>query len=109
MNELCGMAIANLKLSKEEFYSLTPIELYYAFNSYYKEKEINQRFASENMRLQTAYLVSYLSMNEITFNSLNELMPFDWDKKTEEIDRIGYTPEDWEELDKIYCDKKEAL
>ena len=60
------------------------------------------------MRLQTFYLLNIQLDTKDRFTSTTEMMPFIWDEKSEEINNIGYTTEDWEELDKIYLNNKEA-
>jgi hypothetical protein len=56
------------------------------------------------MRLQTYYLVQYLSMGETNITSMHELMPFDWDNDSPKEELI-ITDEDWIRLNEKYCGK----
>jgi hypothetical protein len=51
------------------------------------------------MRLQTYYLVQYLSMTDTKLTSLHQMMPFEWDEETNKAE----IEVDWMKLDKFYC------
>lgn len=61
-----------------------------------------QRFESDRMRLQTYYLVQYLSMGETKLSSATQMMPFEWDKLQELKPVLKLTEEDWIMFDNKY-------
>lgn len=88
-------------LSKEEFYDLTPIEFDFALKEYNEKEHSRQRFELTKMRLQTFMLIQYLSMSEVRFSTVQELLPFEWDKELEQPD-INLNENDWITLEKKY-------
>lgn len=101
MNELCGVAISRLHISRDEFYFLTPIEFHYALKDFNEYNKINQRFELIKMRLQTFYLLNIQLSQESRYNSPEEMMPFEFDYK-EPKQVLELTEEDWARLDRFY-------
>jgi hypothetical protein len=54
------------------------------------------------MRLQTFYLLNIQLDQESRYNSLEEMMPFEWDE-IEEKKILQLTEEDWIALDKKFA------
>lgn len=97
---MCGIAIARLGLTRNEFYDLSPIEFYHSLEEHRKAIDDNRRFELNKMRLQTFYLFNIQVDKKNRFKSPEKMMPFDWEKVQKEV--VIPTPEKWDELQKRY-------
>ena len=78
---MCGLAVARLGLSVEEFYMLSPAEYYFAMREFGKQKEQDMQIQYEVMRQQTMYLINIQVKESSRIYELERFMPFSWDKK----------------------------
>lgn len=92
---MCGMAVARLHITAQDFYRMTPVEYYYAMKEYGKGQEFFHHTTYEAMRVQTWMLVNLQLDRGKKINDPRRLMPFNWDtpqkpQTVEEMKKILY-------------------
>lgn len=74
-NKLCGIAVARLGISSDDFYRLDVAELYWAYKTW---REGDERQSQEQYEI--ARFLGILIKNPKLLNRLTEVIPFSWEK-----------------------------
>ena len=85
---------------------MTPREFDFAMKYKIEHEQNEQKFEANKMRLQTYHIVQRLAMSETKIQSLEQMMPFDWDDDEKEEKPIEVTEKDFQEFDKKYLQAK---
>jgi len=97
---MCGMAIAALGITSEEFYDMSPVEFYYAIQAVSEQRQNVQmadtRERYEMMRLQTVLLINHQIGREVRYQYKNveDLIKFRWEEgisKKQSVDEMKRT------------------
>ena len=94
---MAGVALCKFGLTPDKFYNLIPVEFTQALQQWNTDREAQERFELEKMRLQTLYLMNVHLKTPL--KKVTDLMEFEWDKKESEV--FIPTTEDWQHFDKL--------
>jgi len=84
VDEFCGLGLALLGMTADEFFECRIGLFYNALNAYYREQMNRQRFTADMVRLQTLTLLNIQIKKSDRIKTPAELWSFPWDDEEEE-------------------------
>ena len=94
---MCGIAMSRLKMSVEDFWNITPKELYYAFTAYNNDLDMQIKNEWERTRVQTYFIIGD---GKLTYKKFCGIFPLPNEKTDEDV--VIPTQEEWNKLQEIY-------